>query len=273
MSNQEQIEFWNSEVADSWVRNQVLLDSMLKPLGLAGIKALEIEPGFAVLDVGCGAGDTSIELSKQGAEVTGVDISAPLLACARQRASEAGVAVNFLESDASVAEFDTSFDRVFSRFGVMFFDDTVQAFNHIRGLLNPGARLGFVCWRSPMENDWIAKPMAIIMSHVEVPAGDPDAPGPFAFANEDKVRGILESAGFNDVNLDRFDADIQVGAGDAESALHFIEQIGPAARLLADADEDVVVRIRKKMLDLFEEERGSEGIAMGAGCWIVTATA
>ena len=149
-TNQEQIDYWNQRAGATWAELQERLDALLAPLSKAGLNAAQVKAGERVLDVGCGCGDTSIALQQKGAEVLGVDVSAPMLEHARKRDSS----VKYLQADAARTDFEGVFDLMFSRFGVMFFDDPKSAFKNLHGALKPDGRMLFVCWQPPAANPW-----------------------------------------------------------------------------------------------------------------------
>lgn len=272
MSNQEQIEFWDGNAGNKWATFQTQMDAMLGPLGRAGIDHLAPETGAPVLDVGCGCGDTSLMLAERGAAVTGVDVSGPMLARARSRAQEAGLSISFEQADASSHVFDAPFAHMFSRFGVMFFANPAAAFGHIRSQLKSDGSLSFVCWRTPQENPWIALPTGVLFKHVPRPdaAPDPHAPGPFAFADKDRVAGLMREAGFGSVEVEALDMDLHVGKT-VEEALGLTEEIGPASRLLAEQPQEVADRVKTELRALMSDYMTDTGVSMGAACWIVSA--
>ncbi|MBS05266.1 MAG: SAM-dependent methyltransferase [Gammaproteobacteria bacterium] len=273
MDNQDQIEFWDGDAGSKWSDYQTQMDAMLGPLGLAGIDILAPANGARVLDVGCGCGDTSLVLAERGTQVTGVDVSGPMLARARDRAATRGLDVSFRQADASSAVFDAPFDHVFSRFGVMFFADPTRAFAHIRSQLAPNGSVTFVCWRAAQENPWISEPTAAVFKHVPRPdeAPDPLAPGPFAFAGKVRVSGILQDAGFANVEVAPLDLDLTVGRT-VDEAMLFVSEIGPASRLLVGQTPDVVARVKDELTTLMGDRMGDGGIRMAAACWIVSAS-
>ena len=155
-----QAEFWKGGAGDAWAGAATRLDPLLEHFGVAAMDALALRGGERVLDVGCGAGATTRELAKRvgnRGQVVGVDIAPALLAVARAR--DGGV--RYIEADAGVAQFDTTFDAVFSRFGVMFFDDPRAAFANLRRAA-PRGRLAFVCWRTFSENVTMHRPLEIV---------------------------------------------------------------------------------------------------------------
>ena len=156
-ANAEQIEYWNGAVGECWAAFQPVLDKALSAISDTALAFAAAKPGERVLDVGCGTGTTTYALAKTvgpGGDVTGVDISRPMLAVARSR----GVGVNFREADAATHLFHPTHDLVFSRFGVMFFADPAAAFANIRKAIAPHGRLAFVCWRDMKEKSLGVRP-------------------------------------------------------------------------------------------------------------------
>jgi SAM-dependent methyltransferase len=273
----DQIEYWNGIAGQRWVAEQDALDAMLRPFGDAALDAARPARDEAVLDVGCGCGDTSLALAGlvgHGGRVVGLDASAPMLARARERLAGPSN-VTFVEGDASAEPVERgTFDLLFSRFGVMFFPDPAVAFGRLRTRLRPGGRLAFVCWKALADNPWAAVPFdaaAGVLGRPE-PQG-PDAPGPFSFGNPARVRAILEGAGFGDVDLRPFDDRIAFGSSDAlDDVAREMARIGPVARLLVDrseADIERAIAAVKAVLPPHVDPRG--GVTLAAAVWIVTA--
>ena len=272
--NAQQITYWNEAAGPTWADLQGPLDRQLAPLGRAAMAALAPRPGERVLDIGCGAGGTSLQLAQAvapGGDVTGVDISRPLLEVARQRAS--GIpGLSFVEADAQTYPFETAgFDAVFSRFGVMFFADPVAAFANIRRALKPGGRLAFVCWRAPAENPIMTLPMAAALAHLPPPAPpEPGAPGPFAFADPERVRTILGTAGFTDIALTPHNE--KIGGGDLDTVVGLALKVGPLGAMLRehpDQRDTVIASVRAALA----AHDGPDGVKLDSATWIVTARA
>ncbi len=200
--NAAQVAYWNESAGPTWVAMHDALDHELNDLGLAAMAALAPRENERLVDIGCGCGATTLELARRvgkGGAVLGVDLSAPMLAVARERAAAAGLdQASFLQADAQVYALEPV-DGAFSRFGVMFFADPVAAFANIRKGLRPGGRVAFVCWRQLAENPWMTVPMAAVLPLLPAPpaAPTPDAPGPFAFADRDRLFGILPRRGLH----------------------------------------------------------------------------
>ena len=280
-NNEEQIEFWNGEASRGWVERDLQMEQLLAPLGEAAIAAAGVTAGEHILDIGCGCGHTSIALAERVQEsgmIVGADISAPMLEVARGRSSRLPEAlqgaVDFVETDASTHAFSAqSFDLLFSRFGVMFFDDPTAAFANMREALKPGGRLAFICWAPVPENQWITVPMGVAFQHVSPPEPPPpNAPGPFAFADPAYTEGVLTGAGFTDVALAAYKPHMHFGHGQtlAEIAEFFVE-MGPLSRVLAEASPEQSELIRRDIGTAIEPFYDGEAVSLGASCWIVTA--
>lgn len=277
--NAEQIEAWNGPTGAKWVHNQERLDRMLAPFSEAVLAAAASKGGERVLDIGCGCGATTLELAARVApsgKVTGIDISAPMIARAHERAATLSHPPAFELADASVHRFaPASFDLLFSRFGVMFFDDPVAAFANLASSLAPDGRLVFICWRALVENAWLTVPLRAalpLLPPFEPMA--PDAPGPFAFADSARVISILERAGLRDVKMTPFDAPLRLATRQAdpvEEALAQALEIGPLSRLFTELDETVRRQVEDAVRAALAEHLDTGGIALGGAAWIATA--
>jgi SAM-dependent methyltransferase len=280
--NANEIRYWNSPATAAWVTLQERLDAVLAPVAELGLARAAPQPGEHALDIGCGCGATTIELAArvgQQGRVLGVDVSEPMVARARARleAEERRNAAVVL-GDASLHPFEAgSFDLAFSRFGVMFFANPVEAFANIRRALKPDGRLVFACFRAREENPWVTIPFAAA-KHLLPPLTppQPDDPGQFAFADPDRVRRILEGAGFHDVSFTGHNPAMRLGAN-ARAAAEFCSQIGPTARAIAEAPEEVRGGLREAARQGMERElsrcHGAEGVALQGAIWIVAARA
>lgn len=276
--NAEQIQHWNEIAGPKWVALQSLIDDQIGPLGELAMDRAAMGPGERVLDVGCGCGDTTLAIARRvGTEgnVTGVDISGVMLERARQVACEAGVVhARFEQADAQTHCFDSdSFDVVFSRFGVMFFAQPEEAFANFRRGMRARGRLAFVCWQALPENPWMFVPlMAALPLLPPIPLPAPDAPGPFALADRERVRGILERAGFADVAFEEVRSTLRVGGGGSlDQTVEFLLQMGPTAKAVREADPEVTRAIAAAIRDALQPFHGSDGVKMGSAAWIVTA--
>lgn len=276
--NAEQIEFWNGEGGERFVRYQNALDVMLKPFGAEAMRRAGVRPGEAALDIGCGCGDTSIDLARTvGAtgEVVGVDISEPMLARAEYLAAQTELTNVFFELvDVETGPLhEDSFDLAFSRFGVMFFRNPAVAFRNVHAALRAGGRLAFACWQTLDRNQWVSLQMRAILPLVEPPPRPgPEDPGPFSFADQDRVRRILTEAGFADIAIEPFETKVALGGMHVlDDAVDFSMEVGPISSLLKDADDAIRAQARDAVRAALQEHQTKRGVMLEAGAWIVTA--
>ncbi len=279
MSNADQIEYWNSKVGDTWARMQDRLDLSFTPLTEALLAIAAPQPGDQVLDVGCGTGEISLVIDAavgEAGSVLGLDISEQMLARARERADELLSEAEFRNADAATFADEGDFDLIVSRFGVMFFDDPQAAFANLHARAASGGRLAFACWQPAAVNPWATLPMTVLADLLpEMPASDPLAPGPFAFADPERVGAILGQAGWQDVAVHALPFAMVTGTGDdpIASAVHFSLRIGPAARAVRDAGPAVETEARQRLAAAFADHLTDGAVALPANAWLVTARA
>ena len=282
MSNQEQIDYWNGEAGERWAQEDDRMARLLRPVAEALLDHINPEPGTRAIDIGCGGGSQSILLAERlggTGHVLGVDISGPLLAVAREKTQAQFpeyAALEFLQADASEHAFEpASVDLLFSRFGVMFFDDPTAAFSNLRTALRPGGRLGFSCWQSVKENQWVREPLQAALQHVPPPEKpDPNAPGPFAFADDSRVTAILSGSGFTDIRLEPREVDMVFGnGGSLTQTVTELVGIGPVSRLLMDADEPTRAQVVDAVTGVMAPYFRDGALQMKGAVWFVTASA
>ncbi len=269
--------FWNSDAAMRWLKRQEETDATLAPVDAAAITRAAPQAGEHVLDIGCGCGASTIALAQRvGAQgrVVGVDISEPMLERARYRTDELPQ-VDTLLADAAAHRFPAeSFDLMFSRFGVMFFGDPAAAFAHLRAALKPNGRLVFACWRPFPENPWMMIPFNAATKHVpRPPRPGPEDPGPFSFADTERVTRILTQAGFAAPTFEKFDfvMDIAGGRG-VDAAVESAAQIGAAAGALKDQPEELRQRALGEMRDALAAHEKGGRVELAAAVWVLEAT-
>ncbi len=203
-----------------------------------------------------------------------VDVSAPLLERARERVP-AGLPVEFVLADATAYPFPpTRADLLFSRFGVMFFADPARSFANIRAGLRERARVVFACWRDARENPWLMLPLQAAYRHVpRLPEAGPEDPGPFSFGSPQRVRGILERAGFSGISLEPVDLALDLADGHGlDRAVEMSLGIGPASRALDGQPPALRVAAAESIRAVLEPYQQGEKVPLRGAIWVVRAT-
>ncbi|ASI68626.1 SAM-dependent methyltransferase [Diaphorobacter nitroreducens] len=271
----EQAALWNGPGGRAWVEAQNTLDQMFKPF--EDLLAAVVSPpsGGRVLDVGCGTGSTTLAVARRlggRGHCTGVDISEPMITAARERAEREAAPASFILADAQTHAFDPAgFDTIISRFGVMFFADSVRAFANLRRAARDGAELHFVAWRSAAENPFMTtaeRAAAPLLPNL--PARRPDAPGQFAFADRQRIHRILEDSGWAGIDIQPIDVACTLPE---KYLVSYLSRLGPVGRILHEADERIRGQVVKTVRAAFDSYvRGAE-VRFTTACWVVSAHA
>ncbi|MCA1827975.1 MAG: methyltransferase domain-containing protein [Myxococcales bacterium] len=228
MANETQIKLWNESNAARWLKLGDAMTRPLEPFGQAAIEALTPRRGEKVLDIGCGTGETTRALAALTGDALGIDVCEPFVEIARSKGG-----ARYLLADAQTHRFDEQFDLLFSRFGVMFFDDPAAAFANLHSALRRGARVALAVWGPWQENQWAAIPIDVLRELM--PAPDPAGPGPFGLADEAKLRRVL--AGFANVSIQRLERPFEVDPAQ-------LADQGPAAAVLRQSGASAEIRSR-----------------------------
>jgi SAM-dependent methyltransferase len=271
-------EDWAGEMGARWLASLDRFEGMIAPIGAALLAQADYQAGERVLDLGCGGGATTLAIADavgpDGAAL-GLDVAPMLVARAQERAAAAGSHARFICADAATATLDEPpFDRLFSRFGSMFFEAPIPAFANLRGMLKPGARIDLAVWANPRDNLWMMEVMGVVREHIEIPPAVPRAPGPFAFEDLAYLEDVLTGAGFSGMEAVPY-AGLQPvggpGAAPAE-AVDFVLASMAVGRVLDEAGSDVRKAARADLVDLFTRRHvAGEGVMMGCKAWLVTA--
>ena len=252
---------WNGHSGKVWVESQELLDRVLQPFEDA---LFEAELGRRVLDVGCGTGSATIRAGRESVAV-GIDISAPMLARARERAEAANVPAVFIEADATTYELD-AFDTVISRFGVMFFEDPVRAFRNLR---RTGGALRAVAWRSPAENEFMTTAERAVAALLPaLPPRRPNAPGQFAFGSRDRVIDILRASEWRDLDVALLDVTCSMPAS---ALIPYATRLGPVGRVFEESDAATRALVTEKLEAAFSRFVAGDEVRFPAAGWLITA--
>lgn len=268
----DQSTIWNGAGGRGWVEAQELLDQMLQPFEDLLVGALPAKAPARVLDVGCGTGSTTLALTGRFGHCSGVDISGPMLALARARAEAQHSAATFILADAETHAFEpASFDAVASRFGVMFFGDSVKAFANLRRASVPGAPLRFVAWRSAAENAFMTAAERVAAPLLpNLPARRPDEPGQFAFADRDRVGRILDDSGWSRIDIQPIDVPCTMPASEL---MHYLTRLGPVGRVLEGATPELRTQVLERVRAAVDPYVSGAEVRFTGACWMVGARA
>jgi SAM-dependent methyltransferase len=275
--NAAQAEYWGGAGGQRWIGHQEHQDQVLRPISDLLTAAAQAKPGDRVIDVGCGCGATTIGFAARvgpGGEVLGLDVSEPMLKRARERALR-DLPVRFAHADATVYDFALAWaDLIVSRFGVMFFADPARSFANLRKGLKRDGRLAFACWREAKQNPFFVVPLREARKHApSLPEMDSEAPGPFAFADEARVRRILSEAGYADIVLTPQNLDLDIAAGRGlDTAVKAAMTIGPTSRMLSEQSEAIQAAATADIRKALAAHVRGDSVPLGAAVWMVTAT-
>jgi SAM-dependent methyltransferase len=244
---------WAGARGEKW-RGQVQgMETTLAPIDEPLISALHLDRPCTIADVGCGGGGTTLEILRRapaGSVVHGYDISPALIEVARSRIRSAGDTISFDIANVATAPAPSRpYDRLVSRFAIMFYDDPPAAFANLANWLAPGGRFAFAVWDRPANNPWFSTVREVVADIVDMPPLDPDAPGPFRYGVADTLLGLLDRAGFGDLEVRDWRGELAVGGGlpAAEAATFSLASFSSFAELLAKAGEQAVDRARQAL--------------------------
>ena len=274
--NEAQRERWNGIDGEYWRTNQDRMDRTLAPVNEPLLEFAAPRPGSTVIDIGCGCGTTTLELARSvgpAGRAIGVDISEPMLELAKERSREVKNVSFRLGDAAELRVGGLEAELLFSRFGVMFFGDPVAAFGNLRTALAPGGRVRFACWRPIHENPWLQVPLHAAYEHVpRLPKPEPEEPGPFAFADPDRVTRILTAAGFRGVSFTALDIPMDVASGGTlEAAVMQSSAMGPTKRALADQPDQLRAAALESIRRALGPYASASGVTLPGAVWLVAA--
>ncbi|MFI6012790.1 class I SAM-dependent methyltransferase [Streptomyces sp. NPDC051243] len=274
-TDDEQAVRWNGPAAQGWVAAQALLDRVLEPFEEPLLDAVPAGRGGQVLDVGCGTGGTTVAVARRlgpGGHCVGVDISEPMISAARARAERESAPASFIRADAADHPFErAAFDAVISRFGVMFFSDSVRAFANLRRAARDEAGLRFIVWRGPAENPFMTtaeRAAAPLLPNL--PARRPDGPGQFAFADPDLIHRILAASGWTGIDIRPVDVPCTLPE---RELVGYFTRLGPVGQVLPEVDERTRARVVETVRAAFEPFVHGPDVRFTGACWLVDARA
>ncbi|MBR0551256.1 class I SAM-dependent methyltransferase [Stakelama marina] len=268
---------WAGERGEKWRDQLDGLEAMLEPVNAPLIAALRPEGAMRIADIACGGGATTRAIAEHcgtGAQVFGFDISPALVEAARERSADMDRPPLFDVADSSALQVERPFDRVVSRFGTMFFADPPAAFRNIAALVAPQGRFSFAVWGPPQDNAWMATVREAVTRFVEVPAPEPDAPGPFRYADPTPLIAMLREAGLHDVTVEDWRNEIALGGGlPAAKAADFALASMSVGQLIEEADEAAAAKAREALVERFAAAETTGGVTLPARVHIISGTA
>ena len=278
-ASQEFVDFWNEILVPKFTAYKHILVDGLTHHSAAIMPKLDVREGDRVLDVGCGFGDTAIQLARRvgpDGRVVGIDCCDAFLKTGREDAAAAGLTnLTFIEGDAQSHGFEPEYDVVFSRFGTMFFENPVRGLRNMRTALKPGGRMTMIVWRTIADNPWLGRPKEVVLKFLPPPGEDARScgPGPFSMADQDTVTGMLTSAGYEAPEFERVDAPLLVGKS-ARDSMDFQLALGPAGEVFREAG-DLAEQRRDEIEQALREEISQyltdEVIVMDSSSWVISA--
>ena len=276
--NKNQKDFWSGKGGDIWVERQNAMDTMLSPLGEAALNKLNFNEEENVLDIGCGCGHTTLNIAKKigpSGIVTGLDISEPMLKRAKESAVEMSITnTSFKCVDVQTENLgDQIYSSAFSRFGVMFFEDSIAAFKNINKSLISGGYLSFVCWQSPAVNPWQSLFIQEVKKYLDLPSPPPRSPGPFAFMESEYVSSILEESKFQDITIEGHEAEVNMFSGRSlsDSVKDYISINPVVTQMLKESSENQIAEIVNSGIEAFSPYYSDKGLIFPSATWLVTA--
>jgi ubiquinone/menaquinone biosynthesis C-methylase UbiE len=273
------VDFWNATLVPKFNQWRHVLVGGLSLHSAKVFPALTISSGNDVLDVGCGWGETTIEIAQRvgpAGRVVGLDCCGAFLEAGRADARAASLAnVTFLEADVGTHVFRPEYDFCFSRFGTQFFENPVAGLRNMRSALRRGGTMTMIVWRTRNDNPWLTLAKEVALRYLP-PVKEHAAtcgPGPFSMADTEVVTQQLRIAGYSDVKFKRIDAEVMVGR-DVDEAVAFQLAIGPAGEIYREAGREAE-RKHEMLVAALKDELGKfmrpEGVMMGSSSWMVTA--
>ena len=269
--NKEQEEIWNGRLGEGFLNAGDYIDRIVAPFTQKAIEAINPGSKDRIIDVGCGGGSTTIMLASHVAEIKGIDISEKMISRAKNN-SKGLSNTSFEAVDAAKISLNPYYSKIFSRFGVMFFSNPVQAFKNLKEGLTAGGSFTFICWQAMEKNHWIyfAAEALLPFQPKNLPKPDPRSPGGFAFSEKQYIEEILDEANYLDIRIDPLETEFNLG-NSIEQIMFFNENVGPLSGLLQSLDDADSVKATRALRDKVKTLMDGDDLLLSAAAWLVTA--
>jgi SAM-dependent methyltransferase len=267
---------WETTRGDKWLDQLAGMEAMLAPVDEPLIAALRLDAPLRLAEIGCGGGGTALEMLRKapkGSLVHGFDIAPMLVDRARGRAPRDSTALAFDLADMGTAPAPGElYDRLYSRFGMLFFADELAAFRNLLRWLTPGGRFAFAAWGATADNPWMTLTRDATAEVIDLPAPDPDGPGGFRYADAAKFLSLLSQAGFADLNAQDWRGSFAIGGGlpAAEAASFALASFASFGELLAEAGDEAFDDACRRLTARFAAHERGGAVHLDARVHIVT---
>lgn len=213
-----QRENWNN-LSSSWDKWYDLFETGAARATGELLAAVGLVSGQQVLDLGSGTGQPALAaaaLVGPTGRVTSFDQAAQMLAIARRRAEELGLAnIEFLERDLEQLELaPESFDAAISRWSLMFLPDVDGTLAKTHDALRPGGTFAATVWGPAPKVPLLSTGFGIAAERVGLGAPPPGTPSPFSMADPDRVAAQMTAAGFAKVEVEQCPLEFTVASAD-----------------------------------------------------------
>lgn len=271
-SYDEQSSVWNGVAGRAWTDEKELMNEAFRPVLDRLVEEVRMNSPYSILDVGCGTGATTLAIAEMRPDrlTVGVDVSEVMISDAQVSAQALRIPAKFVCADAQTYAFSDSFDMIVSRFGIMFFDEPILAFQNLRRACLDDAQLRLIAFRSANENPFMTtaeRAAAPLLPSVPARA---DGPGQFAFADTERVRAILEQSGWTDLEFEPVNFECSIPT---EKLQTFFTRLGPLSRILHKASDELREIITTEVRNAFEPYVRSDRVQFRAACWMISAQA
>jgi SAM-dependent methyltransferase len=269
---------WVGRRGEKWLEQLEGMEAMLAPLDEPLFERLRLEGPTRIAEVGSGGGGTALELMRRapaGSTVHGYDISPVLVEQARARSRRSQRSIVFEVADMSTAAPPKQpYDRLVSRFGVMFFDAPHAAFGNLVRWLAPGGRFAFAVWGPAAENAWLTTARDVVAQVVDVPPTDPEAPGPFRYGNPDTLLALLDEAGFTDLDVNDWRGALAIGGGlpSSKAAAFALDSFSSFSELLEAAGGTARIQAERTLADAYSRFQRNGAVRLDAFVRFFTGT-